>query len=71
MKDHQDNSVSYEQLSLPESLNDNCDALAKKQMQETCVVGGRPLAPESKIIVFYPGNSLATTNFKGRIQHIN
>ena len=68
VKDHQDDSVPYEQLSLPARLNIDCDALAKKQMQETGVVDGRPLPPEGTGIAFYLGNDLVTTNLKSKIQ---
>ena len=46
VKGHQDNSAQYEQLTLPACLNADCDARAKKMMQDTSVMSSRAAPPE-------------------------
>ena len=49
VKGHQDDSAQYNQLTLPARLNVDCDARAKKMMQDTGVMSGRAAPPEGTV----------------------
>ena len=68
VKGHQDDSAQYEQLTLPARLNVDCDAQAKRMMQDTGVISGRAASPEGTEVAFYTGDDLVTTNLNKQIQ---
>ena len=68
VKCHKDNSVPYKRLLLPARLNIDCNARAKRMMQDTGAMGGRAVSPEGTKTAFYIGDDLGTTNLNKRIQ---
>ena len=53
VKGHQDNSAQYDQLTFPARLNVDCDAQAKKMMQDKGVMSGRAVPSEGTEVAFY------------------